>query len=93
MKYVARTPTIDAVRFKGASSLAEIRALCLPVAMRYSESGVGCELHIQIRNDEDAITLLRGDYFVVERIGDSRCVTVMSEEEFEKKYEPLPEAA
>lgn len=93
MKYMTKAPTIDAVRFIGASSLAEIRALCLPVAMQYEERMSGCELRIEIRKDEAAIMLRRGDYFVVESIGDARRLMVMPEEEFDRKYEPVPEAA
>ena len=91
MKYIQKTPTVDAVRFNGARSLAEIKALCFPKALRYEESGMGhCVLLIQINEGEDHLSVNRGDYVVVKELGGKNHVVVLSEDEFEAKYEPMP---
>ena len=94
MKFQARKPVIDAVRLTGASSLSEIRRLCCPKAISYEETGYGgCTLKILMQEGQAPIELRRGDYIIVETLGHEQHIIVMPEEEFDRKYKPVPEAA
>ena len=94
MKFQARNPVIEAVRLTGASSLSEIRRLFCPKAISYEETGYGgCSLKIlMMQEGQSPIELQRGDYLIVETLGHEQRVMVMPEEEFDRKYEPVPEA-
>lgn len=92
MKYKAKQPTIDAVRFNGVRSLIEIESICPWRAIRYEEGMAGRELYISLREGEKAYEVKRGDYIVVETVAGVRRVTIVPEDEFNEKYEALPAA-
>ena len=85
MKYVAKRPAVEAIQFTGLKSVQDIKFLSRAQAIRYEEGLGGAMLVITISGKGDHIEARRGDYVV----RDCGKTTVMSEHEFEAKYEPV----
>lgn len=82
MKYFEKRPTVEAIRFTGTNTVKDIKRLCIAYRIRYEETLGGQQLYAEMSNLR-SIIVQRGDYVV--REGES--IKVMSEEEFEAKYE------
>lgn len=86
MKYVQKRPAVEAIQFKGLKSVEDIKFLSRAQAIRYEDNGFsGGMLFIQVNGNPSFIEVRRGDYVV----RDCGQTTVMSEEDFESKYEPV----
>lgn len=84
MKYVAKRPAVEAIQFTGLKSVHDIKFLSRAQAIRYEDNGLsGPILYIQVNGNQNFIEVRRSDYVVRDR-GQT---TVMSEDDFEAKYE------
>lgn len=86
MKYVAKRPAVEAIQFTGLKSVHGIKFLSRAHAIRYEDnvlSGPILYLHLQVNGNQNFIEVQRSQYVVRDR-GQT---IVMSEEEFESKYE------
>lgn len=86
MKYVAKRPAVEAIQFTGLKSVQDIKFLSRAQGIKYEDFNLaGGILHIQVNGNQHFIEARRGDYVV----RDCGQTTVMSEEDFESKYEPV----
>ncbi|MEN6535976.1 MAG: hypothetical protein ABFD89_20100 [Bryobacteraceae bacterium] len=84
MKYVAKRPAVEAIQFTGLKSVQDIKFLSRAQGIKYEDFNLaGGILHIQVNGNQYFIEVRRGDY-VVRNCGQT---TVMSEYDFEAKYE------
>lgn len=84
MKYVAKRPAVEAIQFTGLKSVHDIKFLSRAQAIRYEDNGLsGPILYVQVNGNQNFIEVRRSDYVVRDR-GQT---TVMSEYDFEAKYE------
>ena len=84
MKYVAKRPAVEAIQFTGLKSVQDIKFLSRAQGIKYEDFNLaGGILHIQVNGNQHFIEVRRGDYVV----RDCGKTTVMSEHEFEAKYE------
>jgi hypothetical protein len=84
MKYVAKRPAVEAIQFTGLKNVESIKLLSRAQAIRYEDNGLTRPiLYIQVNGDQNFMEVRRSDYVV----RDCGQTTVMSEYDFEAKYE------
>ena len=84
MKYVAKRPAVEAVQFTGLKSVHDIKFLSRAHGIKYEDFNLaGGILHIQVNGNQHFTEVRRSEYVV----RDGNKTIVMSEEEFESKYE------
>lgn len=84
MKYVQKRPAVEAIQFNGLKSVESIKLLSRAQAIRYEDNGLTRPiLYIQVNGDQNFMEVRRSDYVV----RDCGKTTVMSEYDFEAKYE------